>query len=251
MSTAWLIPPPIYAHDGPHGCGGPEIVIEGGSPSPFILPLQADEVVQVEPDADLTITGVNLPMDTLLHWGVQGLGLELAGKNLQLSSGVTTINVAHFSEHARGVYLVKGKLFSGPVELCSIPFNLKVSGFAGTTAIAATGVAAAAGVSALASWNIAANGLGAKLNAKIQVSRRKPSGWRKWVPIPDWKRSIISTFIGAITGLAISAIIQQAGIKPLSLPSAMLGMIAGGSVSFGFGYSLGVIKTFIRAPAKD
>lgn len=251
MAAVWLIAPPAYAHDGPHGCGGPEIIIEGGNPSPFTLPLQADESIEIEPDAVLTIRGVNLPVDARLHWGVQGLGAELAGKDVQISSGVTTIDVADFSEHARGVYVIKGALFSGPIELCSIPFELNVTGFGGTTAIAATGVAAVAGVGALAGAPLAANGLSAKLDAKVQVARRRPRGWRKWVPIPAWKRSIFSTFVGAITGLAISVIMQQAGIQPLSLASAVWGVIAGGGVSFGVGYSLGVLKTFMQTPVEN
>ena len=251
MVAVWLVAPPAHAHDGPHGCGGPEIIIEGGNPSPFTLPLQADESIEVEPDAVLTIRGVNLPVDARLHWGVQGLGSELAGKDVQISSGVTTLDVADFSEHARGVYVIKGALFSGPIELCSIPFELNVSGFGGTTAMAATGVAAVAGVGALAGAPLAANGLNAKLDVKIQVSRRRPRGWRKWVPIPAWKRSIFSTFIGAIPGLAISVIMRQAGIEPLSLASAVWGVVAGGGASFGVGYSLGVIKTFLRAPVEN
>ena len=157
MAVVWLMAPPVHGHEGPHGCGGPEIVIEGGNPSPFTLPLQSDETIEIEPDAVLTVRGINLPVDARLHWGVQGLGSELAGKDVQISSGVTTINVSDFSDHARGVYIIKGTLFSGPIELCSIPFELDVAGFGGTTAIAATGVAAVAGVGALAGAPLAAN----------------------------------------------------------------------------------------------
>ena len=158
LAVVWLITPTAYALEGSHGCGRPEIVIEGGNPSPYTLPSQGDETFEVEPDYVLTIRGVNLPVDARLHWGVQGLGTELAGKDIQISNSVTTITVAKFSDHSRGVYVIKGSLFSGPVELCSIPFELTVSGFGGTTALAATGVAAVAGVGALASAPLAANG---------------------------------------------------------------------------------------------
>ena len=133
LAVVWLITPSTYAHEGSHGCGGPEIVIEGGNPSPYTLPIQGDETFEVEPDSVLTIRGVNLPVDARLHWGVQGLGTELAGKDIQISNGVTTNTAAKFSDHARGVYAIKGSLFSGPVELCSIPFELTVSGFGGTS----------------------------------------------------------------------------------------------------------------------
>ena len=74
--------------------------------------------------------------------------------------------------------MVEGALFSGPIELCSIPFELDITGFSGTTAIVASGVAAVAGVGALASALLAANGLSAKLDAKVQVARRSPRGLR-------------------------------------------------------------------------
>lgn len=251
MAVLWLTAPSAHAHEGTHGCGGPEIIIEGGQPSPFTLPSQADETIKIDPDAVLTIRGVNLPVDAKLHWGVQGLGTELAGKDIQIAYGVTTINVADFSAHARGVYVIEGTLFSGPVELCKIPFELNIANFGGTTAIAATGVAAVAGVGSLAIAPLAANGLSAKLDAKVQVARRRPRGWRKWVPIPAWKRSIFGTIVGAITGLGIAVVMQQAGVEPLTVASAMWGVIAGGSVSFGVGYSLGVIRTFMKAPTEN
>ncbi len=251
LAVVWLITPSTYAHEGSHGCGGPEIVIEGGNPSPYTLPIQGDETFEVEPDSVLTIRGVNLPVDARLHLGVQGLGTELAGKDIQISNGVTTINVAEFSGHARGIYVIKVALFSGPVELCSIPFELTVSEFGGTTALAATGVTVVAGVGALASAPLAANGLNAKVDANVQVARRRPQGWRKWVPIPAWKSSILSTIVGALTGLGIAVVMQQSGIEPLTLVSAIWGVIVGGGVSFGVGYSLGVIKTSMKPPTES
>ena len=177
--------------------------------------------------------------------------MELAGKDLDLSSGVTTINVADFSSHARGVYVVEATLFSGPIELCAIPFELSISGFSGTTAFAATGVSVVAGVGALASAPLAANGLSAKLDAKVKVARRRPHGLLRWLPTPAWKRSIFSTLVGAVTGLGLAVVMQQAGITPLSLASAVWGLILGGGVSFGVGYSIGVVKTFLSPPQEN
>ena len=159
--------------------------------------------------------------------------------------------MADFSSHARGVYVVEGALFSGPTELCSIPFELYITGFSGTTAIVASGVAAVAGVGALASAPLAANGLSAKLDAKVQVARRRPRGLRRILPVPAWKRSIFSTFVGALTGLGLAFVTQQAGINPLSLASAVWGLALGGGVSFGVGYSIGVIKTYLKPPQVD
>ncbi len=253
IAVLWLMAPQAYAHDGPHNidCGGPQIIIEGGQPSSFTLPSQADETLEIEPGAVLTIRGIDLPAGVSLRWGVQGLGTELAGKDLRFSSGVTTVNVADFSSYARGIYEVEGTLRSGSVELCTIPFKVNITGFGGTAAFAATGVSAVAGVGALASAPLAANGLSAKLDAKVQVARRRPRGWRRWVPVPAWKRSIFSTLIGAVTGLGLAVLMQQAGINPLSLASAVWGLILGGGVSFGVGYSLGVLKTFLKPPVEN
>jgi hypothetical protein len=253
MATLWLIAPAAYAHDGPHNldCGGPQIVIEGGQPSPFTLPAQAEDTLDIEPDATLTISGIDIPDDASLHWGVQGFGAEIAGKDVQFTTGVATIDISDLASHARGIYEVEGILFSGPIELCTIPFKLNISGFSGTTALAATGVSVVVGASALASAPLAANGLSAKLDAKVKVASRRPTGILRWLPVPAWKRSIISTMIGAVTGLGLAVVMQQAGINPLSLASAVWGLILGGGVSFGVGYSLGVIKTFVSPPQKN
>lgn len=256
MAALWLMTlmaPPVLAHDGPHNldCGGPQIILEGGQPSPFTLPAQADQTIKLDPEAILTIRGVDLPADASLHWGIQGLGTELAGKDVEFSSGAATVNIGDFSSHARGIFEVEGTLFSGPTELCKIPFKLNISGFSGTTAFAATGVSAVAGIGALASVPLAANGLSAKLDAKVKVARRRPRGLRRWLPIPAWKRSIFSTLVGAVTGLGLAVVMQQAGINPLSLASAVWSLILGGGVSFGVGYSLGVVKTFLSPPQED
>ena len=253
MAALWLIAPTGYAHDGPHNldCGGPQIVIEGGQPSPFTLPSQADEILEIHPEATLIIRGVDMPADPSMRWGVQGLGSELAAKVVRLTSGEASINVSDFSSHARGIYEVEGALFSGPIELCNIPFQLNISGFGGTTAIAATGVSAVAGVGALTSAPLAANGLSAKLDAKVRLARRRPRGLRRWLPVPAWKRSIFSTLVGAVTGLGLAVVMQQGGITPLSLASAVWGLILGGGVSFGVGYSLGVLKTFLTPPQEN
>ena len=70
------------------------------------------------------------------------------------------------------------------------------------------------------------------------------------MPMPAWKRTVISTLIGAITGLATAVVLQQAGQAPLSLTTAISGLVAGGGLTFGVGYSLGVLRTFLR-PAEE
>jgi hypothetical protein len=57
MAALWLIAPAALAHECTHtdDCGGSQIVIEGGLPSPFTLPDQGDETIEIDPDAVLTI----------------------------------------------------------------------------------------------------------------------------------------------------------------------------------------------------
>lgn len=253
MGVLWLVVPTVHGQVGPNDtdCGGVQIIIEGGQPPQFTLPSQIDETIEVASDAVLTIRGIDLPADAVLHWGVQGLGTELVSRDLQFSSGVTTVNVADFSSQTRGIYEIEGTLIDGPIELCAMPFRVNILGFGGTTAYAATGVSAVAGAGAIATASLAATGLSAKLDAKVQVNRRRPRGWRRWVPVPAWKRSVISTLLGAVTGLGLAVLMQQTGISPLSLANAVWGLILGGGVSFGVGYSLGVIKTFLRSPVEN
>ena len=175
----------------------------------------------------------------------------MAGKDLRFTSGVTAVNVADFHSRPGAIYGIKVTLFSGPIELCALPFRVNISGFGGTTAYAVTGVSALAGAGALASASMAANGLNAKLDTKVQVARRRPRGWRRRVPVTDWKRSIISTLPGAVTGMGLAVLMQQSGISPLSLGNAVWGLILGGGISFGVGYSLGVVKTLLQSPVKE
>ena len=50
------------------------------------------------------------------------------------------------------------------------------------------------------------------------------------------------------TGLGLAVVTQQAGINPPSLASAVWGLALGGGVSFGVGYFIGVIKTYVKPP---
>ena len=85
----------------------------------------------------------------------------------------------------------------------------------------------------------------------MQLQRRRPRGLRRWLPTPAWKRTIFSTVTGVITGLAIAVVMQQSGFAPLSLANALKGAIIGGGATFGVGYSLGVLLTFIKPPVAE
>ena len=229
-------------------CGGARVFIEGGQPSPFILPDFAGKKLRVDPSAVLEIRAENIPPSARLNWSLRGLGTKLASKDLDIGSGVVQVRIEDISAHARGLFQIDGTVLSGVGELCSVPFEIDISGFGGTTALAATGVSAAAGLGALVSAPLSANGINAKVNLKVQVQRRRPRGLRRWLPVPAWKRTIFSTVTGVITGLGVAVLLQQGGFAPLSLANALQGAIIGGGVTFGVGYSLGVLLTLLKPP---
>jgi hypothetical protein len=179
---------------------------------------------------------------------LRGLGSKLGSKDLDIGSGVAQVRIQDISAHARGIFKIDGAVLGEFGELCSVSFEMEITGFGGTTVLAATGVSAAAGLGALASAPLSANGINAKVNLGVQVQRRRPRGLRRWLPVPAWKRTIFSTATGVITGLGVAVLLQQGGVAPLSLANALKGAILGGGVTFGVGYSLGVLRTLLKPP---
>lgn len=246
----WLLPRAVRAGAPAQipSCEGARVFIEGGQPSPFILPDFVGRKLRVDPSAVLEIRAENIPLGAHLNWGLRGFGTKLANKDLEIGSGVARVRIEDISTHVRGIFQIDGTVLSEFGELCSVPFEIEISGFSGTTALAATGVSAAAGLVALASAPLSASGINAKVNLKVQIQRRRPRGLRRWLPVPAWKRTMFSTTTGVITGLGIAVLLQQSGFAPLSIATALKGAIIGGGVTFGVGYSLGVLRTFIKPP---
>ena len=83
----------------------------------------------------------------------------------------------------------------------------------------------------LASGPFAASGMNAKLTLKAKLQRRRPRGWRRFLPVPAWKRTITGTIVGAITGLCVAVLLQQGGVTPLSIATAVWGLIVGGGLT--------------------
>lgn len=229
-------------------CGGAKVFIEGGQPSPFMLPDFAGGKLQVDPSTVLEIRAENIPQGARLNWSLRGFGTKLASKDLDIGAGVAQVRIDDFSGYARGIFQIDGTVLNEFGELCTVPFELDISGFGGTIALAATGVSAVAGLGALASAPLAANGINAKAKLKVQVQRRRPRGLRRWLPVPAWKRTVFSTITGIFMGLGVAVLLQQSGFAPLSMATALKGAIIGGGVTFGVGYSLGVLLTFLKPP---
>jgi rhodanese-related sulfurtransferase len=227
-------------------CGLTRILVEGGSPSLFVLPAADGETLVVEPDAVLRIRVEEPPDDAKLRWKSGRLFGDLGSTTRDVGTAPIEIDVGSFSSYVRGLFEAEGTLLSGEREICSVTFELQIEGFAGVTAIASGGATAAAGLVSLAGVPGAANATAAKDNA--QIRRRRREGWRRWLPVPAWRRTIFGFFSGAVTGIGGTILMQQAAINPLSLASAIWGAVIGGGVVVGLGYSLGAVRTFMQPP---
>ena len=180
-------------------------------------------------------------------------GIELDSITRQLSAGGDSepakVNLAdEFPSSVRGMYKIEGTLKDEGSDICTVDFQFRLGGFGGVIATAATATSVVAGIGALASAPLTSNGMNAKLKLKVNLQRRRSRGWRRFIPVPAWKRTILSALIGAITGLAVAVVLQQAGVTPLSLIAGIWALITGGGVTFGIGYSLGAIRTYLRPP---
>lgn len=224
------------------------MIVEQGQPSPFVLPDMAGSTLRVEPDARLRISAEGVQPDAKLSWSLRGFGTKITTRESQVGVGALSLDVADFSAHLRGLYEVEAALKYGSAKSCTFPFRVRVAGFGGTVAAVAIAASTIGGLAVLGSAPIAASGMNAKLKAKVQLGRRRPQGWRRWVPVPAWKRTLISTIIGAFTGLGIAIVLQQAGLAPLALATALKGTIFGGGLTFGVGYTLGAVWTYLKPP---
>lgn len=236
-------------------CGNTRVLISGGSPDPFILPAQAGQKAEVEKDATLTVRVENPRPGMAVRWSVDGgFGLKFTRTdNVPASGQVPPIVLTDYAEIVRGAFRLDGELLVNGVLLCSSNFDVNVGPFGGPIAVASTAASAAGGLAAVGAAAYAAGGAGQnwKIKLKPEVQRRRRRGWRRWIPVPAWKRTIFATIIGAFTGLFITVVMQQAGVTPFSIASAVWGLVTGGAISFGVSMGLGAIVTFLKKPVDD
>ena len=141
-----------------------------------------------------------------------------------------------------GLYEIEGSLKDGGEDICTIDFLLQLGEFCTTTS-AVTAVASVSTVGALASAVPAM-----RLMLLPALQRRRRTGWRRYLPVPDLKWTIINTALGAVAGLvSTTLLLQQTGVQPLSIVNAVLGMFAGGGLTFGVAY-LGALFTYFMSP---
>jgi hypothetical protein len=180
---------------------------------------------------------------------LEGFG-RFAGVTRDITgSGVTQIRIADYISYTSGLYAMEAVLLSGGAEVCTLPFNANLGIDESSPLTVGSQIAAVAtGVLAAASAAASAQGVVVNLRMKVALQRRRPTGLRRWLPVPAWKRTIINMFIGALVGVSITVVLQQRGVYPLSLVSAIWGAVLGGGVTFGVGYSIGALITYLRPP---
>jgi len=211
-----------------------------------VLPQDTSSTFEVAPDSVVALHAENPPPGATVRWSISGLG-RLGGATRPIGDTTsTTVDMAEYSKYGRGLFKLDVALLSGITEVCATTLNLRITGFGGTAAIASVAATGATAVAAVLGSLYSATGIQAKL--KVQVRRRRRSGWRRWVPVPAWKRTIFGSIVGAIAGLCVAALLQQTGLAPLSLASAICGIAAGGVMSFGAGIALGTVWTYLRPP---
>ena len=198
-------------------CEGVRIVIEGGEPSPFVLPNGTGHTLKVAPDSVLHIRAEGFSPGSNVRWRMRGLGRFSPTFAHELDPGIVEVDMTDYSSYARGLYEIEGTLFAGEGEVCTVTLGLNLTGFGGVTAMAAATSAGLLGAATLGSIPFAAGGMSARLRLKVQVQRRRPQGWRRFIPVPAWKRTLTSTLTGALSGLCIGAVLQQGGFVPFFL----------------------------------
>lgn len=235
-------------------CGNTRVIISGGTPDPFILPAQAGQKAEVDKGATLTVRVENPRPNMSVRWAIEGgFGLRFTRYDPVPASGIVPpIVLADYSDIVRGAFTLEGELLVNGAPICSTSFDVNVGPFGGAVAIASTAGTAVGAVGAAGAAAYAASGAGQnwKIKLKPEVQRRRKRGWRRWVPMVAWKRTIFATFMGAVSGLFLSVVIQQAGVTPFSIATAIWGTITGGAISFGVAMGLGAVVTYLKKPVE-
>ena len=238
-------------------CDGVALTIERSDIVVFRLPEQAGETFSVEPDDELVVWVWNIPSSGRVEGSLRmpfGTRItktyEWAGETLGGSYEIE-VHPADFARYVRGAYDAEVALFDKERLLCRIPLRVRLVGFGGAVPAAAAGAAAAAAAATAATAAWSASGASLKLKLSVAVRRRRRHGWRRWAPVPAWRRTAVSTVIGVLTGLLTTVALQQAGATTLTTGSVVSGSLLGGGVSFGAGLVWGSVLAFLRSPEEE
>ena len=158
-------------------CGDAKVIIEGGQPSPFVLPDDADSTLRVEPETVLAISATGVPRGSKVRVSIPGLGVNIDTEIDSVGPEPVFKRVDEVAEYTRGLYELKATLISGETkEVCTTTMRVDIEGFGGPVATAAVAVASA---------GLAAQGTSANLRFKLksQLNRRR-HGIRRFLPMP-------------------------------------------------------------------
>ncbi len=238
-------------------CGLSQVEVVGGQPSPFLLPRDSGQTLSIDPDATLHIAVRNPPANGSVQVKLAGLlgGALQATYPIRGVGPVVTVHsvsIADYVRWGRGIYSVEGVLFDSVGDpICRVPFQVRIQGFGGAAGVASAAAAGVAGAGAL--LNVLGNlklNLQSRIKVSIGLERRRRRGLRRWMPFPSWKRILTGSVLGTVSGVAIVVLLQQGGITPISLGSALTGLVVGGLAPVGVSVALGSIIGFLR-PLKD
>ena len=216
-------------------CNGASMTIEGGDPSPFVLPRDQGQTIKIEPNSVLLIgmTGSRTTpfQDPEIAVRVMASGIEIISVTTPLGTGDNPepipVNLKeHLPPGINGLYEIEGALRHEGHDICTVDFLLQLGEFCVATA-AVTTVATVSSAGALASVAPAM-----RLMVLPAIQRRRPTGWRRFIPVPDLKWTLITTLAGAAAGLVTTTLLlPQIGLHPLSIVNGLWGMIAGGGLT--------------------
>lgn len=251
LAAFWAFSTPARAGSGAQAasCGDAWVAVEGGEPSPYVLARNSTETLRIDPDSVLKIRFGSLPAGSEAELRMSALGFELTRDLGPVSAGAIDLNVKDYSTHLRGKYAVEIRAANNGEVTCVDQFTVDIHGFGGTLALAFTALTIIAGLASLASISVVARG-GLDVHVGTQTERRR-RGWRRIIPVLRIKRIVIAALLGAITGFCGMYVVQGIGATLVTLPKALLGAIAGGSVSLGFGVSIGAAITYLRPVVGD
>ena len=232
-------------------CNDASMVIQGADPSPFVLPRDQGQTMKVEPDSVLLLNLVAGEATTLQDpvIGIRLLvsGIELATVTEALGTGddpdPVYVNLKEqLPPGMTGLYEVEGVLIDEGEDICAVDFLLQVGGFCVATSVTTVAMSVS-GAGALASVVPAM-----KLMLLPTMQRRRPTGWRRYILVPDLKWTLITTVVGAIAGLVTTTLLfQQTGVQPVSFMNALWGILSGGGLTFSVAY-IGALATYFMSP---
>jgi hypothetical protein len=249
-------PTPDPSPADPLGCGETRLFLEQGGLVIFEGPRQEGERLQLDPDHPFTLrvsgalTSGTAQLKKILPFGAESqrdYEIRLSTPGADGQAEVQAEDLVLAGVLSGGVYKVELGFIS-PEQICRTSFDARVgTGIISTPVAAATAGAAAVGAAGtVASAGLSASGAHANLKLKVSLARRRRTGWKRWVPFPNWKRTAIGSVIGSIFGVLLALFFQQGGIEALTTFSLVRTAFLGAFSSFGLGMAWATVLNYVK-----